>query len=164
MSIFVTHLSIRLCEYLQWKHVLIYSKWTPKKHGSWNQIEGYATTHVYTIGIVIAHYGNPYETASLKLDVVGLLFCSKRITQTLKYKTSRSFSHGFFPCLCFSMSFPHAFFPCFFVTLLPCLHWKTVDPSSPDNMRQKGTVVAPHRHHRLRRDWWDWWEIFFRYF
>lgn len=92
------------------------------------------------------------ETASLKLDVVGLLFCSKRITQELKYKTSRSFSHGFFPCLCFSMSFPHAFFPCFFVTLLPCLHWKTVDPSSPDNMRQKGTVVAPHRHHRLRRD------------
>lgn len=123
MSIFVTHLSIHRCEYLQWKHVLIYNKWTPKKYGSWNQIEGYATTHVYTIGIIIAHYGNPYETASLKLDVVELLFCSKRITQKLKYKTSRSFSHTFshvFPCL-FPMLFPMFFCdPCSLSPLENC--------------------------------------------
>ena len=50
----------------------IIEQMSSKKHGCLNHIEGYATTLVYTTGIIIAHYGKPYETASLKRDAVQM--------------------------------------------------------------------------------------------
>ena len=138
ISIFVTHLSIRLCEYLQWKHVLIYSKWTPKKHGSWNQIEGYATTHVYTIGIVIAHYGNPLWNSQFETGCSRVAFLQQKNHTDSEIQDIQIVFPWFFPMFMFFHVFSPCIFPMFFCDPSSLSPLENCGPKFPRQHAPKG--------------------------